>query len=245
MTELHPDIPNDAFPQQGHDDDLDWLAFCYVAGELDDADRAAFEQLLGESQTARERLAEAVAVVEGVAACAAAPGAASHEVATNVVGAARRCDLHRGPLLRPIAWLSLAAAVLVAAIWLGRRPGDDDTTATKTAVDEREVELAAAWASWLDESTDGSAGVVRGAVDEADNDDGNFPAASQPYESSAAVTFDEPLDAPLDAPDWMLAALGGEETGSDPAVDDSQGDYGDIDMDTDRDAPHDDGTQDG
>jgi hypothetical protein len=51
---------------QAPDDDLAWLAFQYVAGDLDPDESAAFEHRLDREQPAREAVAEAVALVAGV-----------------------------------------------------------------------------------------------------------------------------------------------------------------------------------
>lgn len=53
-------------PPQLPDDDLAWLAFRYVVGELDSEESAAFEDRLDRDQSAREAVAGAVALVEGV-----------------------------------------------------------------------------------------------------------------------------------------------------------------------------------
>ena len=53
-------------PPQAPDDDLAWLAFRYVAGELDPEESAAFEHRLDREQPAREAVAEAVALVAGI-----------------------------------------------------------------------------------------------------------------------------------------------------------------------------------
>ena len=46
---------------------LDWLAFCYVSGELDGDERTAFENRLADDQVAREAVARAVELTEAVA----------------------------------------------------------------------------------------------------------------------------------------------------------------------------------
>jgi hypothetical protein len=52
-------------------DDLDWLAFQYAAGELQGAERDAFEQLLATELAACEALAKAVQLCQSVAMCEA------------------------------------------------------------------------------------------------------------------------------------------------------------------------------
>jgi hypothetical protein len=51
---------------QPPDDDLAWLAFRYVAGDLDPDESAAFELRLDRDQPAREAVAGAVALMAGV-----------------------------------------------------------------------------------------------------------------------------------------------------------------------------------
>jgi len=53
-------------------DDLNWLAFRYVAGELDDAETQAFEARLETDQPAREAVAQSVALTQSVAIAAGA-----------------------------------------------------------------------------------------------------------------------------------------------------------------------------
>lgn len=74
------------------DNDLNWLAFRYVAGELDDAESAAFEQRLDADQRAREAVASAVGLV-------------------GAIHVARPTSFR----LRTVAgWLSVAAAAAIA-----------------------------------------------------------------------------------------------------------------------------------
>ncbi len=51
---------------QRRETDLNWTAFQYVAGGLDEAERRAFEQRLDEDQLAREAVAAAVEIVGAV-----------------------------------------------------------------------------------------------------------------------------------------------------------------------------------
>lgn len=54
-------------------DDLDWLAFCYAAGDLDATATERFEARLAEEQPAREALARAVDLTQTVAAAEVQP----------------------------------------------------------------------------------------------------------------------------------------------------------------------------
>ena len=46
--------------QDSFKNELDWLAFCYIADELDDAQRDGFELLLARDQTARDAVVQAM-----------------------------------------------------------------------------------------------------------------------------------------------------------------------------------------
>jgi hypothetical protein len=196
---------------------------------MDGTELAAFEQLLVESQSARERVAEMVALTQSVAQCGALSDMPPHTVPATAGDVAARRAARRFAISRSIAWLGVSAAVVVAAILLGRQvPNRDDTASSPSATEERQVELAAAWASWLDDSVgDGVArgdGIVEYHSAEA-------PGAAVGVDEPPDSALDERLDAPLDAPDWMLAALGGEEITSDAAPDAAKSDYDDMETD--------------
>ena len=77
---------------QAPDDDLAWLAFRYIAGDLDPDESAAFEHRLDHDQPAREAVAEAVALRAGVVRAAPAfrstPGSRSRVRRAAVVALA-------------------------------------------------------------------------------------------------------------------------------------------------------------
>ena len=86
--------------------DLDWLAFCYVADELAECERAAFETRLADDQAAREAVARAVELTQSVAL------AEAHEPVLTPASITRRTTWPRR-----LAWMSVgasAALVLVA-----------------------------------------------------------------------------------------------------------------------------------
>ncbi len=64
-------LATDPIDDHGHDRDLFWLAFRYVAGDLGEARAAVFERRLGDDQTAREAVAEAVLLAGAVTRAAA------------------------------------------------------------------------------------------------------------------------------------------------------------------------------
>lgn len=86
--------------------ELDWLAFCYIAGELTADEALAFEGRLADDQAAREAVARAVELSEAIA----------------------RAERGRGVLTmkRPLrrAWVgaavAAAACLVVALVWSSR-----------------------------------------------------------------------------------------------------------------------------
>ncbi|MEX2187446.1 MAG: hypothetical protein WD875_11650 [Pirellulales bacterium] len=242
-------------PRENMPYDLDWLAFCYVAGELEGAELASFEQLLGESQSARERLAEVVDLTLGIATCEARSDTPSMAAplstlpATAVDAAVGRAS-RRVAFSRSIIWLGVGAAVVLAAVWLGRQfPNRNDVASSTSATEDRQVELAAAWASWLDDDVGVARGDIAAEYSTTEYNSIESPRAAvaidepldAPFDEPVEAPLDEPVEAPLDAPDWMLAALGGEETSSDAPPDAAETNYDDMETDP----LHDDGAQDG
>lgn len=102
MESQHPRWPSE---------ELDWLAFCYVSGELLDDDRTAFEVRLADDQDACEAVARAVELMQAIV---VAQSLGNPQLVTSVVS--------RGVInwRRRLAWMSMgatAALVLVAA-WI-------------------------------------------------------------------------------------------------------------------------------
>lgn len=87
-------------------DDLDWLAFRYVAAELSDAERIQFERLLDDDGVACEAVARAVALTQAIAAT---------KTTTQAV-LVRGQSRSRRPAFRRTSWqaLTLAACLLIA-----------------------------------------------------------------------------------------------------------------------------------
>jgi hypothetical protein len=175
--------------------DLDWLAFCYAAGELDAEQAAKFEALLLDSQDARERLATIVALTENVA-------------RVPVPAAAQRAGLRRNrQVFARIAWLAAAAAALVAAIWLGRGiegmsdPGERET-------EPREVALADVWATSLIAPADSM------------GDDG-LGSDLQPIPLQSEAGGEDAVD----VPEWMIAALGDENSDNEAYSEEETGEF--------------------
>src|SRR5436309_2063668 len=93
-----------------HNDDLDWLAFCYAAGELDSAEAELFEARLVDDQAACEALASAVELTQTVA-------AAETQFGDFVAPASRvHSDWNRR-----LSWMAVGglASLLLALLWSG------------------------------------------------------------------------------------------------------------------------------
>lgn len=176
--------------------DLDWLAFCYAAGELDTQQAAAFEQLLATDQDARERLAAAVALSQQIAESPDLAPAAKP----------RRRTLER------LAWLSMGVALLVGAVWLGRSFFPDDGIAPLSLDKNGNMALAAAWADSLEDPAQTPPDEV---IDETDT-------------ATPAATDELISEDGLDVPDWMLAALGGDEAATEPTEEEPELNYDEL-----------------
>ena len=93
------------------DEELDWLAFCFVTGELSGDERSSFECRLSEDQSAREAVARAVELMQAISL------AQTHEDAQPVlVTNGRRTTTWP----RRLAWMSVgaSAALVLVAAWL-------------------------------------------------------------------------------------------------------------------------------
>lgn len=126
---------------QAPDDDLAWLAFRYVAGELDPDELADFEDRLDRDQPAREAVAEAVALAAGVVRAAPA--------------------LRSTPGLRPRARraaavvLAAAACLALASVprWVQFRP-HDNAPGARTAATGTGPAVALAWSGLREEAAE-------------------------------------------------------------------------------------------
>jgi anti-sigma factor RsiW len=108
-------------------DQQDWQAACYLLGELSTAETAAFEQALADDQSAREALARAVAVIEGLR---------TAEVAGRVVPAVVAARRWRT--------ISLRLAVVLAASMLLAVVIQYESSLTSSAPKDKDL-LAEAW----------------------------------------------------------------------------------------------------
>ena len=203
------------------DGDLDWLAYQYVSGELDDAQLEAFEQRLAGDQSAREAVAVAV---ELLAACRAA---FDRQSAFDRRAAFDRRDVipvtKSSPSQRTAARMAVLAGTLAACVaiaWLGQfqgggsDPGLADRDAQDRGVSQVGSEslwgqrrpaqqLAAIWAD-LGESLFPEVAPLADVSPDVSiaADASELNSSTSP--SNGATGGDE---SDLAAPDWLMAAL--------------------------------------
>jgi len=183
MTNDHPTKNNN----------LDWLAFSYAAGELNQTAAEQFELRLADDQVAREALARAV------------------QLCQTVTAAENQSDMYVTPAVafqknwnHRISWMAIGglASLLLALLWTGV-VGPTWHTAKIHSFSKQN--LAFAWTQTKHELA-----TVRDAGDWP----GSFADATD--DNAAATAFD---DSPDDAPSWMTAALLGAVPGDSPSGD--------------------------
>jgi hypothetical protein len=162
-------------------DELAWLAFRYVAGELDAAEQSQFELLLADDQAAREAVASAVELSQAAAvALVERPIVRDGRIGNQSSGGARWVWF--------VAGVAACVAVAVGMVQLSVEPsptasGEADALAARWS-EVREQAPPFPWADDVDESS----------------------AASSDW----AVSLDElesQDEEAIAAPDWMLAAV--------------------------------------
>jgi len=159
--------------------ELDWLAFCYAADELEATEAQAFEAQLAEEQPAREALARAVELAQTVAAAEAQCG-------EFVVPASRT----KNDWNSRISWMAIGglASVLLALLWSGV-VGPTWRTAQRSFHAQSQQNLASAWYQTRLEIREAGLWTPAGS-----SDDDELPADVK----------DEMAD---DMPSWMTAAV--------------------------------------
>jgi len=199
------------------DNELDWLAYQYVAGEFSHAERDSFEERLAIDQAAREAVA---AAVELSSACRAAFAADSVRPAHVVSRRSTPSGQSTRQTARRLAVLAAALAACIAIAWLGRfrDGGSDPGLADRDATDRgasavgseslwgtsgpqrlgRVQQLALAWADLGEQLSPDE------PRDAAANGAGDPPDINSAAPTSAA-SHDEDLE--VAAPDWLMAAL--------------------------------------
>ena len=165
--------------------DLDWLAFCYAAGELDSAEAEQFEARLADDQSAREALARAVEFTQTVA-------AAESQYGDFVVLAAHA----QSEWNKRLSWMAIGglASLLLALLWSGV-VGPTWQTAQRRFHTASQQNLAWAWNETRTEIANVHEAGLWPAVFTGDSDD----------ETVGTLQFDD--TAVDDAPSWMTAAV--------------------------------------
>jgi len=160
--------------------ELDWLAFCYAAGELTEPEATAFELQLADDQAAREALARAVELTQVVATAESLePVVALHSQSSS--------------LTKRLAWMAIgsAASLLVALLWSGA--GSWFSGKSIAAADQSR--LADAWSQMRQELADSDSDLW-------------YPKPNDDQPESLADPGDvDPLNSV--APSWMTAAVEG------------------------------------
>ena len=166
-----------------HKTDLDWLAFCYAAGELDAPQAEQFEARLATDQPAREALARAVELTQTVAAA---------EVHPHVALAAKP---HARWQMR-VSWMAIGglAAALLLAVWSGV-VGPSFQNARHSLATHSHQHLAKAWTQTREQMASPSAAEIWSDFD-------LLPETEQWLADE--LTADAELD---EAPSWMMAAV--------------------------------------
>jgi anti-sigma factor RsiW len=170
--------------------DLDWLAFCYAAGELNSTESEQFEARLADDQAAREALARAVELCQTVTA------AETHR--SNYLAPAARIQTNWNQRL---SWMAVGglASLLLALLWTGV-VGPTWQTAQRNFHAFSQQNLASAWTETRTEIANVREAGYWPSLTSIDSDD----------ELLATVSLiEDRLDENMleDAPSWMTAAV--------------------------------------
>lgn len=191
-------------------EDVDWLAFCYIAGELSAAEADAFETRMADDQEAREAVARAVGLAFMLA--AAGPKARHSRTVSQAASTWRHARM-----ARRVAWATVAAAACLAGVWAYQsfqgppdQPGPPEQFAFQEEApisDNPTQQLALLWSRTREEL----AILLKDhwVSDSADNGGFYEEVSWFPTEDEAdpdLLTADDTL-AVNDPPTWMLAAV--------------------------------------
>ncbi|MBW3541843.1 MAG: hypothetical protein KY476_16365 [Planctomycetes bacterium] len=201
-----PPVVRGGSRDQDSDDELRLTAFRYIAGEMSDAESAAFEERLAVDQAPRETVAQMVAISQAVALLPAEP------FVRPAVVDSRPC--RRVPA---VAWLGAGAVCLMllaaVAIWnpLGRHTGAERNVTTSN---DAPALVDAAAAEQLISVWSRSMPVLEGG--ETSSDDLELGAAelesiARGLGGSHHAAEDEDSDF-----SWMLSAVSADIAGGDP-----------------------------
>lgn len=134
---------NTAF--QNDPEDLDWIAFQYVANELSEQDAASFEAQLADQQAAREALATATQLLAGLKSLETSPqgitAGPSQPVRSITLSKTRQWSL-----------VSLAALLLIAVTFVLNQPTHKTTPATLAQTEPSQEDLEDVLNLWTESS---------------------------------------------------------------------------------------------
>jgi hypothetical protein len=178
--------------------DLNWLAFCYVAGEASADEIEEFERRLAVDQAAREAVAQAVELCQAVASIPSQPQAAEPPTPAR-----RRWELLAG-------WTALAAAVALfaRAVGLNLRVVDEQVSVARADV-SLATRLVDVWTQSREVFNDPVGADVSLAEDEL--------AAADPQDEDRLG--DGGADDAIVVPGWMLTAVESTLVPDSPATD--------------------------
>jgi hypothetical protein len=146
MTESNSDQPNPDNGMKLDVDDLDWMAFCYIADELDGAQRAQFEARLENDELAQQAVVDAVGQAQVL--YSSLNSTSFNDGREPVALAARPIDAQQGSFKRSRALFATAAALLMLfAGWAWF--SNANTSDPETLVASESDRLAAAWIDTL------------------------------------------------------------------------------------------------
>ena len=173
-------------------DDLDWLAFRYVAEELSADEAAAFEGRLADDQAAREAVAVAVELAQAIASPTPSviPMPARHSFPTTHHSPLTTHASSRRRWVQPLVWMAVGAAACLTIMLLrgGLFRGGNESTGAGV--------LATLWAN----------SELR--HEQGDSWNADLLAGS---EDTLMATTEFESDSDIVAPDWLLRALLGDE----------------------------------
>ncbi|MEW4566706.1 hypothetical protein AB1L88_02450 [Tautonia sp. JC769] len=172
-------------------DDISWLAYCYVAGELDEAAQGAFEARLLDDPEACLAVAQAVELI----------GACLRLDSTPQADRPDRAFPRKRPAIA-LTSLVAAAAILLAAVSIPRNPPPADGEGAGRA----SVSLELAWSSLRRDA--------RLPLLDAESDAGWDDLGRA--EDDDPARLDPEGELPLDPPRWLLVAVDHDANPGDP-----------------------------
>ncbi len=160
--------------------ELEWLAFQYLADELNPAERDEFETRLADEQDAREAVARSVELTQTISVAGRAGQVVSKSHANKAISGWRR-----------IAWIATSVACCLALVLVYQSSTGRDPSPTEYAPI---ADLASAWVE---------------TVDEFASSESHELTAIGVYDGLEMTLEDSQENELLDTPAWMFAAVEG------------------------------------